>query len=169
MSQGISQAWLIGKREGLLKELVDVYKFERAKTAYQPLARLLSEKLPMLPGDTSIVPVPTASAHIRERGYDHIELIAKELARLRKLRYAPLLGRASSATQRSASKLQRQQQAATAFRCVREPEPGRQYLLIDDIVTTGATMSAASKCLKAAGATEVVVAAIARQMLDDLV
>jgi predicted amidophosphoribosyltransferase len=113
-----------------------------------------------------VVPVPTISPHIRERGYDHTLLIARHVARRRKLRLTPLLARQTNTMQRGASKSVRQKQAAQAFMLNGLVDPTLTYLLLDDIVTTGATLDAAAKMLKAAGAKHVWVAAVAYQTLD---
>ncbi|RYF28401.1 MAG: hypothetical protein EOO17_04860 [Chloroflexi bacterium] len=68
--------------------------------------------------------------------------------------------------QRHATKSQRRKQASRAFTCKSELSTDTTYLLLDDVVTTGATMEYAAKCLRDAGAGDVWVAAIARQPLD---
>ena len=77
---------MVGERNGTLQRLVGLYKFERTRLAYKQLGDLLNDVLPDLPTETVIVPVPTTPSRIRERGYDHMLLIAKHLARSRGLR-----------------------------------------------------------------------------------
>ena len=157
-----SRAWCVGERTNILQKLIDGYKFERLKTAYRPLAELLDTRLPKLPVDTIIVPIPTVSSHIRQRGYDHTLLIARHLAKTKGLRMDQVIERKTSAKQRGANRLERIAQAKQAFRLRLDVQSGKPYLLIDDVVTTGATLKYAAKLLKDAGATDVWVAVVAR-------
>ena len=80
-----SRAFCVGERADELRRVIDSYKFENAKAAHRVLARLLSERIGQLPSTVTIVPIPTSSSHIRQRGYDHTLLIAKELANLQRV------------------------------------------------------------------------------------
>lgn len=161
-----SRAWVVGERKGVLQRLVGLYKFERAKSAYRDLGDLLLEILPELPADTIIVPIPTTSARIRERGYDHMLLIAKYVARVRGISCQQLITRQNNSKQRQMSAKQRAIQAKAAFCVEGSVDPEVTYLIIDDVITTGATIKYASRCLKKAGAKNIWVAVIARQTLD---
>jgi len=160
------KAWYVGRREDVLQQLIDVYKFKQARSAYRDLAELLSQTLPDLPKDTVIVPIPTISSHIRARGYDHMLLIAKHLARKRGLRCQSALYRKTNTKQRQASASQRIAQAEKTFGVRSVVKPDVPYLVLDDVYTTGATVKYASKVLLEAGAKCVWVAVIARQILD---
>jgi predicted amidophosphoribosyltransferase len=92
-------------------------------------------------------------ARIRERGFDHSALIAKEFARLRGLPYQPLLTRNGRTKQAGATKIQRVQQIQGVYL----PRPrasikDRHILVIDDVTTTGATLIEVANVLRAAGA-----------------
>lgn len=160
------RAWCIADRAGNLRELIDGYKFQNTRAAHLPLAELLASRLPDLPPETVVVPVPTLASHIRQRGYDHMYLIARRLGRLRKLPTATPLVRVTATTQRGANARQRRQQAEEAFACRGQLDPDKIYLLIDDVVTSGSTVKYAAKTLKDAGAQKVWVAAISHQPLD---
>lgn len=160
------QAWCVGERMDTLQRLIGVYKFSNARAAHKPLAQLLDETLPVLPTNTVIIPIPTVASHIRERGYDHILLVARALARRRRLKASTCLQRITRAKQRDARRSVRIKQARHAFRCSRTLDPNVPYLLIDDVVTTGATIRFAAQVLRDAGARHIWVAAIARQPLD---
>ncbi|HPF31105.1 MAG TPA: phosphoribosyltransferase family protein [Candidatus Saccharibacteria bacterium] len=157
------RVWLVGKREGILQRLVGSYKFERVIEAHEVLGDLLLEVLPELPPDTLIVPVPTTSGRIRERGYDHMLLITRYIAKKRGLVCKQLLLRKNDSKQRQASANIREIQAKQAFYVEAEINADTPILLVDDVVTTGSTIKYASKALKKAGAIHVWVAVIARQ------
>jgi ComF family protein len=160
------RAWCVADRRDHLECLIDNYKFTNVRAAYRPLTDLLDARLPDLPANTVIVPVPTVSNHIRQRGYDHMLLIAQHLAKLRSLTLHTGLQRVTSTRQRSAGRAARIAQAKKAFTHPKPLDPTNVYLLVDDVVTTGATMQYAAKTLLDAGAKTVWVASISRQPLD---
>lgn len=164
--QFADRGWCVGLRSGVLRKLVDDYKFERMRSASRTLASLLDDKIEQLPSTTIVVPVPTIPSHIRQRGYDHAALLAKAFARQRELAYRSYLYRETATSQRGAARVERVAQAKVAFTATTSLSPNHPYLLIDDIVTTGATLSYAADALRRAGAKEIWVAAIARQPLD---
>jgi len=159
------QAWVVGMRSGPLQLLIGGFKFRNMKAASVDLADLLHTRLPKLPWSTVLVPIPTTPRHIRERGYDHTYLIAERLAQQRHLQVEKILARNNTSVQHRANREERALQAAAAFKVGGTVDPTKIYLLIDDIVTTGATISHAARLLQNAGAT-VWVAVIARQPLD---
>jgi ComF family protein len=161
-----SKAWIVGERQGGLQRLIGGFKFQNMKASGRSLAELLDERLPLLPAGTVVVPIPTAPAHVRERGYDHMFLVARYFALLRRLPLSQVVGRSNMATQHHSNRRTRLTQAQSAFRVVGEISAGASYLLLDDVVTTGSTIAEASRVLKEAGANTIWVGAIARQPLD---
>jgi len=160
------KAWFVGDRQGVLQRLIGLYKFERARSGYKLLGDLLLESLPELPKDTVIVPVPTTNARIRERGYDHMLLVSRYLAKSLGIECQQLIRRNLNTKQRQANARQRMSQAKHAFRVDSLLNKDIPYLLVDDIMTTGATVKYASQALRDAGAKHVWIAVIARQTLD---
>jgi ComF family protein len=160
------KVWGVGDRDGTLQRLIGLYKFERARSAYRTLGDLLLDILPELPVGTVVVPIPTTPSRIRERGYDHMLLVAKYIARVRGLKCQQLVRRQTNTKQRQATAKQREAQAKQAFVVHGEINADVPYLLIDDVVTTGATIKYASLALRNAGAKHVWVAVVARQTLD---
>lgn len=134
-------------------------------SAHKGLASLLDSALPILPSNTVVTYVPTIAKHKRIRGYDHMKLIAKQFARTRKLSVEDLIDRKTNTVQHLANKRQRQIQAEEAYSCSEVLDSKTPYLVLDDIVTTGSTIKAATHVLERAGAQEIWVAAIARQPL----
>src|SRR5690606_35823171 len=112
------------------------------------------------------VPIPTIDRHIRQRGYGHMELVARELSRLRDYRAEVILGRIGSSVQHGADKATRQRQAKRAFNLRRHPPTTAPLLLIDDVYTTGATLRAATKLLRQHTEAPIYVAVTSRQLLD---
>ena len=160
------RGWCVADRRDQLERLINLYKFGNAKAAYKPLASLLHERLPELPANVIIVPIPTVSGHVRERGFDHMSLIARRFARHRGLPVASVLRRITSTKQRDASRTKRIAQAKAAFTCPRQLDSEKIYLLLDDVMTTGSTMRYAAQKLRRAGAEQVWIATISRQPLD---
>lgn len=160
-------AWSVGERRDGLQRLIGLYKFKYAREAYKTLGDLLIETLPDLPSDTIVVPIPTVSSHIRQRGYDHTLLIADYFAKKRGLKIRQLLGRKTRTIQRHASASIRRKQAKVAFiPRVNSIFVDQPYLLIDDVATTGSTLVYATKMLKDMGASRIFVAVVAYQTLD---
>lgn len=152
----LSHVWVRTDYDGMAKRLIHALKFERAKDAANHAAQLMEESLPFLSPGTLIVPVPTATSRIRQRGYDHAWLIARHIAILRGMTPLKVLVRLGQNRQVGATRSQRQSQMTDAFRVVRPQEvTGRRIILVDDVVTTGASLEAAARTLKLAGASRV--------------
>lgn len=154
--RGVEGLWVWSEYTGVTKLLLKRYKFDHAWAAHKVIASLVVQALPRLPAQTIVVSVPTASSRQRQRGYDHAALLARSVAARRGLMYAALLARTGQSRQVGATRRQRQQQLAGVFNV---PRPwlcvGRSILLIDDVMTTGASLEAAATTLLQAGAIEV--------------
>jgi ComF family protein len=140
--------------EGVAKELVGRLKFAGAQAAARHMATRL---IPFVDTRSLLVmPVPTASSRVRGRGYDQAKLLARELNRQARLPYLDCLVRSGNTHQVGSSRRQRMEQLREAFR-VSAPEKirGQHILLIDDVVTSGATLEAAAHVLRIAGAKRV--------------
>ena len=116
-------------RRGIVKVLIDAYKFQRARAVGEVLADLFHELAPALPDNAVIVPTPTAPRNIRRRGYDHMKRVARRFARQRELPYLPLLVRRSNVTQHfAATAKERRMQAGGFFRVRGEVDTGVTYI-----------------------------------------
>ena len=141
--------------EGLAKDLVWQLKFQGAQAAAEEMADMLRRFVPNHP-DFVIVPVPTATSRIRRRGYDQAALIARSLADKTGVQYAPALRRSGQHHQVGSSRTERIQQLKSAYRVARPTDIANKHvLLVDDVLTTGATLEAAAKAMRAAGAKRV--------------
>jgi ComF family protein len=164
----VCKAWVVGERHTILKSVLDAYKFQYVKSAARPLSDMLDTVLPLLPRNTVIAPVPTAASHVRERGYDHIGVLARLLAQQRGMSVVPLLKRSTSTTQHRLNRVNRQHEASKTFfiNSAISIDPTTPVLLLDDIITTGSTITAAANVLAESGVETIMVAALAYQPLD---
>jgi ComF family protein len=136
------------------KSLVWRLKFGRVQAAATTMAQCMAERYGRyIAEDTVIIPVPTATKRVRGRGYDQAQLIARSVAAQTGCRLGQPLRRIGVQEQIGANRLQRRQQLQGALQ-VRRPQEvrGQRILLIDDVMTTGATLEAAATALYAAGA-----------------
>jgi ComF family protein len=164
----ICKAWIVSERRTVLRRVINAYKFENVKAASRTLTDLLDATLPLLPSNIVIVPVPTVSSHIRQRGYDHTDILAQLLSQAREMPVIHLLQRSSAKTQHQLNKRERQQEANSAFYVNSRVtlDIHTPLLVLDDIITTGSTVTSAAKVLANAGYTTIFVAALAYQPLD---
>jgi ComF family protein len=140
------------------------YKFKRNRALARPLACLLAEQLPYFKFPPVIVPIPTATTRIRRRGYDHAKMLAEALAKQTSWACVALLRRVGQTRQVGAKRISRIEQLKGAFRPVRRDMIlGSNILLVDDVITTGATVSEAARVLKLAGAKSVSAVALAQK------
>lgn len=140
----------------LARQIVHRMKYERAKAATREIAHVMAGPANHLPAGVLLVPIPTATSRVRMRGYDHAALLAKELAIATHQSYAPLLRRLGQAHQVGASRSERLRQLESVFRPVRPGAiQGKRIMLVDDVLTTGATLESAARVLKHCGAKQV--------------
>lgn len=141
-------------RVGSVKDLVDGLKFERQKNAYKIIAKILNECFPASSSNDEILTtIPTSFTHKRERGYDHMKLICKEYSRLSKIPFVNLLEGNRNYSQHSKNYVDRQKLSKDIYNVKNNNSVDKnlKIILIDDILTTGATMKSAYKALKIAG------------------
>jgi ComF family protein len=111
-----------------------------------------------------LVPVPLHSARRRERGFNQAEILAKLIARKRGIPCQPLLKRVRyTTTQTAFDRTERMNNLRDAFVLRKKADVrGLRVLLIDDVLTTGATLSECAHVLRKAGALSVCAATAAR-------
>lgn len=161
----VDKIWCAGLRDGKLKALGDAYKFHSRREASRALADVIDHVLPILPNDFDIVAIPTTSKMIRLRGFDHTRLVVQRLARKRQMKIAKPLVRISNETLHFLGKAERKRTADKLF-SIRPDGVPRKVLLVDDILTTGTTLSSAARLLRSAGVEEIYAVVIARQPDD---
>jgi ComF family protein len=143
------------------------FKFHRDMAAGRLLAQLMFEACAAAPRPDAVVPVPLHRKRLRARGYDQALELAKPLARALALPLrADLLRRTrATAAQSSLQAAERSRNLVDAFAIPplrRDESLPSHIVLVDDVMTTGATLHAAARTLLAAGATRVDAWACAR-------
>lgn len=141
--------------------LTHAYKFQRQRDASHIIAKLIAQSLPYQ-SFTVVTSTPTAPVRVRQRGFDHAALLARRVAANLQLPYRPLLFRRSSVRQVGQRRQTRFRQAEGLYGA--HPAARDQHiLLVDDVITTGATIEACSKALKQCGAKSIQAAVLASQ------
>ena len=141
-------------------------KYHGSKRAFTFLALALSEYLHDADDDLRkpiIVPVPLGKERYKERGFNQVEEIAKLTAKELEIKIESdlLIRTRETGSQVSLPRNKREENMCGAFRATRRAEPTRTYILIDDVITTGATLQAAIDALKEAGAEHIIPLALA--------
>lgn len=145
-----------------LRSVLHRLKFERARAAAGTLGQLITQDIQDTAAEI-VVPVPSASRRQRQRGYNPAHEIAASVARELHLPLAPVLGRLGQKRQVGARRRERLRQLTGAFYVFRaQAVSGKRVLLVDDILTTGATLAECAKVLRAAGAKRIEAAVVAR-------
>lgn len=144
------------------KEVVRRLKYGRAQAAVHSMARLMYNRLPHFPSSIVVTSAPTATTRARVRGYDQSELLARALAKSLALSYRSMLIRTGQTRQVGATREQRQKQMQDAFSAkIKTSSSITRVILIDDVLTTGATLEAAATPLAKAGVKEIIVVVFA--------
>ena len=150
-----------------LSRLIQTLKFHGRRNTVELLAPLLAATLFAnwsREDFDALVPVPLHPRRKRDRGYNQSELLARSLARQIQLACCEALVRVHpTAPQVGLTDSQRHENVRNAFRCRNAGQiAGKRILLIDDVMTTGATVASAAQALLDGGAMRVSVLTVAR-------
>jgi len=155
---------------GPARDLIHALKY----SGVSAVAPLMGEEMAGLllhwgPGVSAVVPVPMAGSRRRRRGYNQSELLAREIGRFAGMPVArrALVRRAGPSQVEQPDEAARRANMSDAFAAGREPV-GDCVLLVDDTMTTGATLDACARVLRSAGADRIYGLTFARESLKAL-
>lgn len=156
-----------GIYDGTLRKTIHLLKFKGVKRLARPIAELLSKL--SLPEADRIVPVPLHSSRLREREFNQTALISRHLSRLNGI---PLLLDVLKKERETLpqtdvtgkERLKNVKNVFTATQAVR----GLRIIIVDDVITTGATVNECAKVLAKAGAESVTALALARSIRETM-
>lgn len=165
-----------GSYDGALRELIHLLKYSGVRPAANVLGCMLAETLAVLEPlfrDSAVllVPVPLSSNKKRQRGFNQAELIAraalKKRALCRHFQFIPdvLVRVRDTHSQIGLTSHQRRENLRGAFVVAREQDvAGRELVVVDDVYTTGTTVSECARVLQRAGAVRVWIVTVARTL-----
>lgn len=131
-------------------------KYERAKSGLEEVAELMAPLLRFVKEGAYLVPVPTATTRVRQRGYDQSLVLSLALSRRSGLTKRVFLRRLGQAHQVGSTRRERLAHLDNAFRVIHHADVQDAHaVLVDDVLTTGATLETAARELKKAGAAQV--------------
>jgi predicted amidophosphoribosyltransferase len=158
---GLDRVWSAAPHDRVARQLVAALKFRRLL----PVADLIAERVRWLAPSSllsgTIVPIPTARLRTLQRGFDPATEIALALAERTGASLATCLTRQDGARQVGRRRAERLGQPPRFRVCGEAP---RSVLLVDDVMTTGATLSASARVLRASGALRVVAITFTRRL-----
>jgi len=153
--------------EGPLREAIHAFKFRGRKDVGRALVRQLEERMSLLnEAFDVIIPLPVTEKRLRERGFNQSFIIAEEISHMtgKPVDHSTLRKMRDTKDQYMLSKEERRKNIVRAFG-LKGPAKrlaGKRLLLVDDLFTTGSTISEAAKTLKGAKPESILVFALAR-------
>ncbi len=145
--------------------IIKALKYGGKRQIAEDIAVALGSILPSFKSSFTITYAPTTRQRERQRGYDQAEKIARAVALQQKVAFERLLVRKSALHQVGSTKEQRQQNAQNMFIVRANKRLPQTAVIVDDVLTTGATLEAAARLLKEAGVRTVYGLALARATL----
>jgi ComF family protein len=161
---GYDYAYSYGYYDGALRKMIHHFKYASVAVLAGPLGNLMLQALPLDLQVDLIVPVPLHWRRRLWRGFNQCELLARPLeSRLRVPLVLAIRKTHHTATQATSTPAQRRSNLTGAFVLARKDiVEGKRVLLVDDVLTTGATVAMCSSLLRRGGAKSVTVLTLAR-------
>ncbi len=158
---GLDRVWSSAPHEGVARDLVTALKLRRLLPVAGPIAERIEWLAPASLLSGVLVPVPTARLRSLSRGFDPAAEIATALAERTGLPLAPCLRRRGGGRQVGK---RRGERIGHPPQIELQGEAPRSVLLVDDVLTTGATLSACARTLRGAGALRVAAVTFTRRL-----
>ncbi|MCR4945202.1 MAG: ComF family protein [Clostridium sp.] len=154
----------IGYYKGVLKQLILKFKFEKDFNAGDILVELLEEKIKAFDNEYILTFIPVSSKTMKKRGFNQCEYLAREIAFRNNYKVINTLKKVrETKDQKTLSKKERKENLIGAFEIInKEDILGKKIILIDDVITTGATLREAKKMLKLSGVLQINTLTIAK-------
>lgn len=156
-----------------IRELITIMKYRPSLAACKYLVGVLAQKIPELFPDMNwdmVVPLPISKQSLHQRGFNQCVYLAREIARHRSpgksyiVSLNTLIHKGYKSVQASLPMSKRSANVRNAFGC-KGKICDKTVLLVDDVITTGATVLAATRSLLDGGAAHVDVVALARSVI----
>jgi ComF family protein len=162
--RGFDSAYSYGAYDGVLQQLIHLFKYARVRPLAAPLGAFLASAIPRDQRFDVVVPVPLHWRRRWARGFNQSALLAQAVARRYGISVVSALRRRRATTsQAGLTHARRRLNVADAFVVKRNKVvAGRRILLVDDVMTTGATATSCALALKQAGARYVALLTLAR-------
>ena len=157
-----------GHYKGALKKLLLEFKYKKNFTAGRVLAFYLYELIKENKIEAeAIVFIPSSKRALKDRGFNQCEFLAKEISRRSDIKiYKDIIKAKNIKEQKTLSKEDRIKNVKDAFKIKDKNNiKGKKIILLDDVITTGATLFECEKILKAAGATSINILTVAKSFI----
>ncbi len=174
---GLDGCWSLGEYEGIIEQAIHLLKYQWVTQMAPELAELIwlawqqrppdfIQQLQLNPEEWSIVPVPIHSSRLSWRGFNQSELLAKNLGKLLKVPLnTDLKKERSTSSQVGLSASERHNNLTNAFKYYKTQQVTPNVLLVDDVWTTGSTLTECATVLKEQGVLQIWAVTIANSPL----
>ena len=162
--RGFDAVYSYGSYEGTLRELVHLFKYGGVRPLAGTFGRFMAQALPRDASFDVIVPMPLHWFKKWQRGFNQSDVLAREIGKKWRVPVRNVIRRRrATSPQAGLTNAKRRANVRGAFQVTGHRRlDGMRVLLVDDVVTTGATASACARVLKRAGAAHVALLALAR-------
>lgn len=155
--------------DSLVRQAIINYKFYGRKQSADSFSKILADTVKSEYADIhfdTVTAVPLSGKRLRERGYNQSEIVAKQVAEILKIPYERLTDKVKeNREQHDLSLEERKENIQGVYAlCGNASVSGKTILLIDDVITTGYTLSECCRVLKSGGASKIYCAAIAAKV-----